>query len=564
MSITWSGNNPVVTFGDVSDVFASSGSSGQYSSIYGTGATFSINPTGFGSNIYSYNASDGSTAVALAGLKIGSLTRPNGEQLSFARQGNRLQGVSSSTGYLVKIGYASNDPNQTALYNKRVSATVVNSALDSCNVGDSGDCSGLPTARTVRYSDDGAGNLSVTDPTGQTAVYRFDSSNRLYAARLPASAQDDFTVTYGSDGRVASVARTAGDVELQLFGVGHSAYDDLDRSYGRIAGHGNRYHNRPAAQRLGRGANDQLHLRHQCALKDGNHAGRGRQPPTPTIRAVTSPSRPLRPARTAAPHSRSRPAIRSPAPLPRPATSPPRPPTHAATLRSTPITVTARCRASRALRERTGSRRRRASHTPACRWARATHSSSPRPSQSATLPQAARGPPTRRVLPTAMRAIPMRSPRRLSSRLGTGRSRQRAPTPTPADGDVKTVIGPLAGMATRAYYDADRRVVGVIGPDPDDAGPLLFRAAQTIYDGNGRVTAQQQGTATSQSDTAGTSFRRARLEQHALRRGRTRGQRVCHRRKHHGLVHQLQLRQRGPAARHHSGDAGTGRGTARR
>ncbi|MEI9928636.1 MAG: hypothetical protein WDN44_14215 [Sphingomonas sp.] len=41
-------------------------------------------------------------------------------------------------------------------------------------------------------------------------------------------------------------------------------------------------------------------------------------------------------------------------------------------------------------------------------------------------------------------------------------------------GDVSTVDGPLAGTddATRTYYDAARRPIGTIGPDPDGGGGI--------------------------------------------------------------------------------------------
>ncbi len=76
-----------------------------------------------------------------------------------------------------------------------------------------------------------------------------------------------------------------------------------------------------------------------------------------------------------------------------------------------------------------------------------------------------------------------------------------------AVGDVETVDGPLSGSAdtTRIRYDAGRRVVGVIGPDPDGGGALTHRATRTTYT-NGLPTAQERGTVVSQSDGDWTSF----------------------------------------------------------
>lgn len=75
-------------------------------------------------------------------------------------------------------------------------------------------------------------------------------------------------------------------------------------------------------------------------------------------------------------------------------------------------------------------------------------------------------------------------------------------------GDVKTVDGPLSGTddTTRTYYDAMRQPTGMIGPDPDGAGVLKRRAVKTTYNGDGQVTKQENGTATSQSDTGMSTF----------------------------------------------------------
>lgn len=75
-------------------------------------------------------------------------------------------------------------------------------------------------------------------------------------------------------------------------------------------------------------------------------------------------------------------------------------------------------------------------------------------------------------------------------------------------GDVTSVDGPLPGTGDtmRTYYDASRWKTGQIGPDPDGAGALLYRAGRTTYRADGQVTLTETGTATSQSDTAMSSF----------------------------------------------------------
>lgn len=78
-----------------------------------------------------------------------------------------------------------------------------------------------------------------------------------------------------------------------------------------------------------------------------------------------------------------------------------------------------------------------------------------------------------------------------------------------AKGDLLTVDGPLAGTndTTRFRYDAARRQMGAIAPDPDGAGTgLKHRAVRTTYDVAGRVTKQELGTVNSQSDPDWANF----------------------------------------------------------
>ncbi|RZJ19407.1 MAG: hypothetical protein EON91_01605 [Brevundimonas sp.] len=75
-------------------------------------------------------------------------------------------------------------------------------------------------------------------------------------------------------------------------------------------------------------------------------------------------------------------------------------------------------------------------------------------------------------------------------------------------GDVQSVDGPLPGSNdTVAYrYDAARRVVGVVGPDPDGAGALVRPAVRTTYNLDGQVTLAEQGTVTGLSNADWTAF----------------------------------------------------------
>lgn len=77
-----------------------------------------------------------------------------------------------------------------------------------------------------------------------------------------------------------------------------------------------------------------------------------------------------------------------------------------------------------------------------------------------------------------------------------------------AIGNVAIIDGPLAGTAdtTRFRYNAARQQTGVIGPDPDGAGPRTHVAQRTTRSAKGQVATQQAGTVTSQSDGDWTAF----------------------------------------------------------
>ncbi|MDV6331320.1 RHS repeat-associated core domain-containing protein [Asticcacaulis sp. 201] len=65
-------------------------------------------------------------------------------------------------------------------------------------------------------------------------------------------------------------------------------------------------------------------------------------------------------------------------------------------------------------------------------------------------------------------------------------------------GNVTSVDGPIPGSDDTRYYfyDAVRRKIGEIGPDPDGAGSLQRSAIRTTYNGDGQVIAIESGTVT--------------------------------------------------------------------
>jgi RHS repeat-associated protein len=77
-------------------------------------------------------------------------------------------------------------------------------------------------------------------------------------------------------------------------------------------------------------------------------------------------------------------------------------------------------------------------------------------------------------------------------------------------GNLLTVDGPLGSTPapdiTRYRYDALRRLVGIIGPDPDGSGSRVHAARKIVYDTNGLVSTDGMGTVADQSDTAWSNF----------------------------------------------------------
>lgn len=75
-------------------------------------------------------------------------------------------------------------------------------------------------------------------------------------------------------------------------------------------------------------------------------------------------------------------------------------------------------------------------------------------------------------------------------------------------GNLTSSDGPLSGTGdtTAIVYDALRRRVGTMGPDPDGTGSRKNAAARVTYDTKGRVTLVEQGYTAGQTTTAWNAF----------------------------------------------------------
>ena len=75
-------------------------------------------------------------------------------------------------------------------------------------------------------------------------------------------------------------------------------------------------------------------------------------------------------------------------------------------------------------------------------------------------------------------------------------------------GDVASVDGPMAGAADTIHhrYDAMRRPLGTIEPDPDQAGPMPSAAIRNRYNADGTLRMAETGTVAGTSDSAWAAF----------------------------------------------------------
>ena len=75
-------------------------------------------------------------------------------------------------------------------------------------------------------------------------------------------------------------------------------------------------------------------------------------------------------------------------------------------------------------------------------------------------------------------------------------------------GNLIGVDGPHAGIVDKTVtrYDALRRIIGTVGPDPDDAGSRLNIGVRTTFDSRGLPALVETGNLPSQADSAWTSF----------------------------------------------------------
>ena len=221
-----SGSTATVVMGTRRRSFTLSG--GTYESDLRDGSTL----VSTGSYAYRYTARDGTiinfgTVPGVGSNLALNQIRPDGERLDFYYRGGnyciddpmvglicipwtRVQSITSNFGYQLKFGYAANHPNAEFIAAMTmVSAKLINNAVEYCDpVADS--CSLTQSWPTLSYSNSpvsGGGWIrSITDSLGRVTQLIFHTTGRLTGVKRPSSSSNDVTISYDGNQRVSSVA----------------------------------------------------------------------------------------------------------------------------------------------------------------------------------------------------------------------------------------------------------------------------------------------------------------------------------------------------------------------
>lgn len=529
--INSNGADFTVTLMGASQKFTVAG--GVFTEVEPQGATLTFNSV---SNTYLYTTADGSQATfdkALAGTqptqanegRITSLLDPSGERLTFTYvnfsglgfPAQRLQSVNNNLGYQLKFEYESNTADASGL--KLVKVTAINNAVDYCDPAANG-CVALSQAwpsLTFAVSGD---DHTVTDALSRTTRYTI-LIGKVTAIRRPSSATDNITIGYYLDGRVtglsdgvsawsytynysgssvtttltAPLSRTRVVVANTVTGTVTSDTDALSRTTSYLY---------DAANRLQRVTNPEGDYFQYAYDSRGNvtqsrHVAKAGSGIADIVASATFAASCVNPITC-----NSALSVTDPRGFTTDFTYDA---THGGLLSATspaPTLAAVRPQARYAYTSLTASYRQSSGGGLVAGPAVYKLTSS---SACATLASCAGGADeiissigfsgSNNLLPT-------------SATNGAGNGSLSAVTQFNYDdvGNLLTIDRPIAGTAdtTRFRYDIARQNTGVIGPDPDGAGPLKHRAMRSTYNLDGQVTSVEQGTVNSQSDGDWAAF----------------------------------------------------------
>lgn len=225
-TINSSGATYTVTLMDASERFTLSG--GVYSSSEGRGGTLTFNS---GTNEYTYTTASGAVAIYDKDIassqptqanegRVTQVTMPSGERVLFTYTelrtpalpaaptflAHRIQSVANNLGYELSFTYEDNDPDASGINLTQVAA--INHASSAS--------SGWPT---LTFGVDGTA-ITVTDATSRTWRYAI-TSGRVTGVRWPSSTTDDITINYDLlPGRISSIVSAAGTWTYNFDSIG--------------------------------------------------------------------------------------------------------------------------------------------------------------------------------------------------------------------------------------------------------------------------------------------------------------------------------------------------------
>jgi len=522
-----SGQYTVTLFGSSSNFILSFG---QFSPVEFWGGTLSFNS---GTQKYTYTTRDGAVAIfdkALAtsqplqaneGLPT-TVTSPNGMVTTFTYtllsgsgfSARRIQSLQTSFGYQLKFEYQTSNADATGL--NLVKVTALNNSEQWCDPT-TNSCSGLTgTWPTLTFGTDGANVQTVTDSLSQTTRYTF-SSGDLTGIRPPTSGSNTVTVSYSS-GKVSAVNVGGSSWGYSYSGSTTTITDPL--SHSRVvtfdAGLSAITSDQDALGRTTSYQYDETNRLTRITADEGNYVefgydDRGNQLSTLFVPKSGSG---LSTISTSASY---------------PTTC-----TYVATCNKPTsitdergyvtdftynnthggvLTVTSPAPSTGAVRPQT-----RFSYDTVYAWYKTSSGGSLQQgpattvlvstSACATTSSCSGGSDEVRTnisFASSNNLLPMS----VQSGAGNGTLSATVAFTYNALGDRITTDGPLSGTGdtTKFRYDANRQLIGVIGPDPDGAGTTRKHpATRYTYNSDGQATAVEQGTVNSQSDPDWASF----------------------------------------------------------
>ncbi len=136
---------------------------------------------------------------------------PDGLWIRYSHEQYRLQSVTNSLGYQIHFRYAGEFPqfvtgygSDEALWNRVVRVTAINNAVDYC-APNASSCEGLTVDwPRLDIAQPTANAMTLTNNLGQAARYTY-TNGRLTGVRAPGSSLDTMTLAYNAQGRVSSV-----------------------------------------------------------------------------------------------------------------------------------------------------------------------------------------------------------------------------------------------------------------------------------------------------------------------------------------------------------------------